>query len=108
MALRKQELVKRLADRLGTTQAEAERTMMAVFGLVSDVVAEVGECKIHTFGMFRLKVMADKTINGKNVNGDPGPIHIPSYTRMTFRAAEKLADRMKKVKVPLKPSRKRK
>lgn len=87
--MNKQELVAVVAEKMGTTNAEASRFVNTVFDTVTATLCE-GECvKLSGFGSFEVKERAERK---GFIPGTTTQITIPAKKVVGFKAAKTLKD----------------
>lgn len=92
--MNKHELIDRLAEKQGTTKAEAGRVIDALFderGIIADELASGGTVILQGFGLWTSRRVAARS--GRNPRTGE-TITIPAHRRPAFRAGKGLKDRV--------------
>lgn len=92
--MNKTELIERLAEKQGTTKAEAGRIVDALFGedgIIADRLASGGTVILQGFGLWTTRRVAARS--GRNPRTGEA-ITIPAHRRPSFRAGKGLKDRV--------------
>ena len=94
MALTKAEIAEQLYEELGLNKREAKEFVEIFFGEISDILVEGSDVKISGFGNF---ILRDKKARpGRNPKTGED-VEISSRRVVTFRAGQKLKERVKDV-----------
>lgn len=83
--MNKSELSKALAERLNTTNKNAEETVEAVLDLMGQALKQEGKVSLSGFGTFEVKERGER--DGRNpLTGEP--MHIEARNAVVFRAGK--------------------
>lgn len=92
--MNKTELIERLAEKQGTSKAEAGRIVDALFGedgIIADRLASGGSVLLSGFGLWTTRRVEARA--GRNPRTGEA-ITIPAHRRPSFRAGKGLKDRV--------------
>lgn len=89
--MNKTELAEKLAERTGSTKAEAARTVDAVVGIITDAIVANEEVAIPALG--KLIAVYKPAREGRNP-ATGGTMQIPARRKATFKASKALKDRL--------------
>jgi DNA-binding protein HU-beta len=89
MSMNKNELAKRVAEEMGTTKAEALRTIEGLVSVVQNELAQGGKVSLSGFGTFAVRESAERS--GRNPQTGAA-ITIPARKVPKFSAAKGLKD----------------
>lgn len=81
--MNKQEIIKLLASRLGTSQPQAANAANALLGIIGDALSQGRDVTIPDFGKFSVKTVPQR----QGVNPATGErITIPKHSRILFKS----------------------
>lgn len=85
--MQKKEFIEKLAEKLGSTKIDAEKTLTVVFELMTEVMCQGGEFAVPGFGKFTTKHQPER--KGRHP-GTGAEITISAKTSPIFKAAIQL------------------
>lgn len=92
MKIGKDELVAAIAEKLGTSKANAANVLGAVFTVVEEKLVEGHDVGVHNFGTFKVKRRAAR----KGFNpATQQPIDIAASSTVAFKPASKVTAQIK-------------
>lgn len=90
--MNKSDIIRRIAEKIGRTQKDAEAALTAVIETVKEAMTKGGEVRLVDFGTFSVKKREAR--NGRNPQTG-AVIKIPARKVPVFKAATKLKDAVK-------------
>ncbi len=90
--MNKADIIAKVHEVLGTTKADAERAVEAVFGNIESEMKDGGQVSIAGFGIFEAKMRAAREARNPRT-GETVPV--PAMRVPKFRAAKGLKDSVK-------------
>ena len=90
--MNKADIISKVHEVLGTTKADAERAVDAVFGNIEGAMKDGAQVSIAGFGIFEAKMRAAREARNPRTGE---AVHVPAMRVPKFRAAKALKDAVK-------------
>jgi len=97
MSTTKRDLVVKIADETGMTQANVAAIIQKILDCLTHEIASGKTIELRNFGVFEVVVRAART--GRNPKAPEKDILIPEHVQVKFRAGKELKERLAKLKI---------
>lgn len=93
----KKDIVKQIADRLNLPQVDTKNAVQSMLDAIIDILAEEGRLELRDFGVFQVKVRAERKARNPKTGQE---VMVPARKVVTFKPGKLLQEKIRDTQGP--------